>query len=537
MLLRVNFKSGRPAHLQLVDQIKAAATSGTLRPGESLPSIGPLAGELRVNRNAVAKAYSELEGLGVIEMLPGGGYCLKESRRQLQKGTRHQPLTAEIDPAIVKGPLVLQAALMYSLLTILLGALYLGLVFRGDVSVLLAAVGVAAVFLPARSLVQKFVRRLVFAKRFELPRVLRILRAEAPLQPDLESFMERVSERTEAVLGARPELIRERAEVLSLVHSFPSLRSARAPVSAGADLLMPVLSDDEVLGILRLVPKSTGQEYETKDLEFLTTVGEQVAVTANQFRLRNERLESEYALDIQHGLLPRETPQAPGFTIAGAWQPARMVGGDYYDVFRLSETRLGLVVADVSGKGMAAALLMSNLQATVKAYATLESSPQDLCHKVNRAMCNSMTLGRFITFVYAVLDGEGRRLIYTNAGHNPPLVASRDGACRKLETGGAVLGVFGDGSYEEASVALLPGDRLVLFTDGITEATDPNGEEFGEERLLTLLKESPAASAADLRDAIMQDVTQFCREDFADDATLLTVVVDGPAGATRGRPC
>ncbi len=535
MLLRIDFKSGKPVYLQVVDQIKAAAASGTLRPGEALPAIGPLAGELRVNRNAVAKAYSDLEGQGVIEIQPGRGYFLKEKQRPSRKEVRRKVVTAEIDQAIMQAPLVLRTTLMYSLLTALLGALYLGLVgsiarvMRGELAALLAAAVVAAVFVPVRSLVQRFVDRLVFAKRFELPRALRVIRAEAPSQPDLDSFMERVVERTEALLGARPELIRDRAEVLSLVNSLPSLRSARAPASAGADLLMPVFSDEEVLGVLRLAPKPSGREYDREDLKFLTALGEQVGIVANQFRLRHERQESEYALDIQHGLLPREIPQIPGFTIAGAWQPARTVGGDYYDVFKLSETELALVVADVSGKGMPAALLMSNLQATVKAYATTESSPKDLCGKVNRAICKSITIGKFITFFYAVLDSAGCRLTYSNAGHNPPLIARQDGSCLKLETGGAVLGVFRDGSYQSASIDLLPGDRLVMLTDGITEAADSNGEELGEERLMAILRENPAAAAADLRDAIMQSVTQFCREDFADDATLLTVVVDRPA--------
>jgi serine phosphatase RsbU (regulator of sigma subunit)/DNA-binding transcriptional regulator YhcF (GntR family) len=535
MRSRVNFKSGQPVYLQVMEQVKAASASGGLRPGEALPSIGPLAEDLRVNRNAVTKAYSELEGLGVIEMQPGRGYFLKESHRPLRKEVRRKVVTAEIDQAIMQAPLVLRTTLMYSLLAVLAGALYLGLVggiagvMRGDLAALLAAAVVAAVFVPVRGLVQRFVDRLVFAKRFELPRVLRVIRAEAPSQPDLDSFMERVVERTEALLGARPELIRDRAEVLSLVHSLPLLRSARAPVSAGADLLMPVFSDDEVLGVLRLAPKSTGQEYDREDLKFLTALGEQMGIVANQFRLRNERQESEYALDIQHGLLPREIPQIPGFTIAGAWQPARTVGGDYYDVFKLSETELALVVADVSGKGMPAALLMSNLQATVKAYATAESSPKDLCDKVNRAICRSITIGNFITFFYAVLDSAGRRLTYTNAGHNPPLIARQDRSCLKLETGGTVLGMFTDASYEQAGVDLLPGDRLVIFTDGITEAVDSNGQELGGERLIALLRENPTASAADLRDAIMQGVTQFCREDFADDATLLAVAVDRPA--------
>jgi sigma-B regulation protein RsbU (phosphoserine phosphatase) len=346
---------------------------------------------------------------------------------------------------------------------------------------------------------------------------------EALSQPDLDSFLERVIERTEPIFGVRPELIRDRADVNSLVNSFPSLRSARAPVSAWADFLMPVFSDDEVLGVLRLAPKATGEEYDAEDLDFLAAVSEQVAIATNQFRLRNERQESEYALDIQRGLLPREIPQVPGFTIAGAWQPAKTVGGDYYDVFKLSETQLALLVADVSGKGMPAALLMSNLQATAKAYATSESSPKALCDNVNRAVCKTISCEKFITFFYAVVDSQANRLTYTNAGHNPPLIAGRDGACRGLETGGAVLDVFADASYEQASTELLPGDRQVMFTDGITEAADSIGHEFGEERLVALLGEHPAASAAELRDAIIQDVTQFCRGDFADDVTLLIV--------------
>lgn len=534
MQFRVDFKSGRPVHLQVMDQVKAAAASGALRAGEELPSIGSLAGELRVNRNSLAKAYSELERLGVIESQPGKGYFLKESHRPLRKEVRRTVVTAEIDQVIMQGPLVLRTTLTYSLLTVLVGALYVGLVvtisgvMHGALAALLAAVVVAAVFVPARRLVQKFVDRLVFAKRFELPRVLRVLRAEAPSQPDMDSFMDRVVERTEALLGGRPELIRDNAEVLSLVNSFPALRSARAPVAASADFLMPVISADEVLGVLRLVPKSTGEEYDAEDLDFLAAVSEQVAVAANQFRIRNERQESEYALDIQRGLLPREIPTFPGITISGAWQPARMVGGDYYDVFKLSETQLALVVADVSGKGMASALLMSNLQATTKAYSTSESSPKGLCDKVNRAVCKSISSGKYITFFYAVLDSQGRRLTYANAGHNPPIIVGHDGACRRLETGGTVLGMFADASYEQDSVELSPGDCLVMFTDGITEAADSNDQEFGEERLIALLREHLAASAADLRDAIMQEVTQFCRGDFADDATLLTLAVDRP---------
>lgn len=538
MTIRIDFKSGKPAYLQVVDQIRAAAASGALRPAETLPQIGALAGELRVNRNAIAKAYSELERAGVIEALPGGGYILKDSRSPARKETRRKLLIAEVDQAIVEAPRAIQKTLQYSLLTALLAALYLGLVggigvfivqagvVRGELVAVLATVVVAAVFMPVRTRVQRFVDNLVFAKRYELRRALQSIKAEARLQPDMDSFTQQVIEKTEALVGGQLELIRDYSHMLSLVNSIPSLRSARAPVPAGKDLLTPVFSDNELVGILRLGGKSTGEKYDMEDLEFLAAVAEQVAIAANQFRLRKEKQEGEYALDIQRGLLPKEIPQIPGFTIAGAWQPARTVGGDYYDVFKLSDTKLALTVADVSGKGIPAALLMANLQATVKAYATMESSPRDLVGKVNRAVANSITTGKFITLFYAVLDSSARRLTYTNAGHSPPLITRLDQSCLKLETGGAVLGVFPEWSYDEAAIDLRPGDRLVIYTDGITEAADSSGEELGEQRLMAIVSKDTSVSATDLRDAIMQSVTEFCREDFTDDATLLTVAVD-----------
>jgi serine phosphatase RsbU (regulator of sigma subunit)/DNA-binding transcriptional regulator YhcF (GntR family) len=523
MLLRIDFRSGKPAHLQVVDQIRTATASGTLRPGEALPSIGAVSAELRVNRNTIVKAYSELEGIGLIELQPGGGYAVKGDRERSRKETRLTP--AEIAQVAVQGPILLHRLLTYALLAMLLGALYLAFATLGRV-VAVAAVAVAV--LPLWPLAARLARRVVFAKRFELPRVLQIIKAEAPAQPDLESFLDGVAQKTAALLGARPELIQDRAQVLALCESFPALRSARAPVSAGADFLMPVRSDVEMHGVLRLGPKTTGEAYDPEDLRFLAALGEQVALTANQFRRRHERQDFEYALDIQQGLLPREVPQVAGFTIAGSWQPAQAVGGDYYDAFQLTATETALAVADVSGKGMAAALLMANLQATVKAYATLDSSPQDVCGRVNRAICNSITPGKYITFFYAVLDAGARRLTYTNAGHNPPLLVRRDGSCLRLAAGGTVLGVFSGAAFESVAVDLRLGDRLLMFTDGITEATDPRGEEFGEERLIALLREEPAAAAAELQATTMQRVTQYCHGNFADDATVLAVVVDAP---------
>ena len=538
MQLRVDFKSGNPVYLQLVEQIKAAAASGAVRHDETLPAIGALAEQLRVSRNNVAKAYAELEAAGIIELLPEKGYRLKEHHRPLRKEISRTQ-TAAAAPRTATRRRAVTATLTYSLLTFLLAALYFAIVIivgvilvrtgvvRGEVAAVVATVIVAAISLPLRNRLQQALSQVVFPKREHVPKALQSLKSALWSEPDLDSLLESVAKTCKDVTGVRPEVVRDHSEVMSLVNSFPALRSAREPVSAGNDLLMPLFSHDEVIGVLRLVAKEKHHNYDAEDWQLLTGIGEQVALAANQFSVRNVRLESEYAFDIQRGLLPREIPQVPGFHIAGAWQPAKTVGGDYYDVFPIGDSAVALIIADVSGKGMPAALLMSNLQATTKAYASIYPSPRELCARVNRAICESISAGKFITFFYAILDAREHLLTYTNAGHNPPLIVSRDGNCRKLEAGGMVLGVFPGAEYEQACIELREGDRLVIFTDGVIEAADSSEKEFGDERLFTVMTSSPDVTATQLRDSIMEAVTRFCRGDFSDDVTLLTIVADG----------
>jgi phosphoserine phosphatase RsbU/P len=240
---------------------------------------------------------------------------------------------------------------------------------------------------------------------------------------------------------------------------------------------------------------------------------------------RRER-EIEEARAIQLGFLPKEIPQLPGYEIAGAWQPARIVGGDYYDVFPFGEDALGLCIADVAGKGMPAALLMSNLQAAVRGLASLSLPPDTLCERLNTLICRSIANDRFITFFYAHLDGESRQLCYANAGHNAPIIAHRDGTHERLTEGGGVLGIFQSQNYVKGTCTLLPGDRLLLFTDGVTEASRPDGEEFGDAGLIRVLAENSEATAEQLQKKILDTVGLFCDGDWQDDATLIAVTVE-----------
>ena len=243
-------------------------------------------------------------------------------------------------------------------------------------------------------------------------------------------------------------------------------------------------------------------------------------------RLRRDQIEMEDARDIERRLLPAEIRQIPGYEITGCWQPARMVGGDYFDVLGLGDDRVGLCIADVVGKGVPAALLMSNLQAAVKSAGPECLQPSQLAAKLNEALLQHLAQGKFITFFYGLLDGRGKRLAYTNAGHNPPILMRGDGSHLRLEQGGAALGLFEGWHFERGRVSLASGDRLLLFTDGVTEASKDDGEEYGETRLLALLRENRALPATDLQILIMQAVNEFSGGTLQDDATLIVVAVE-----------
>ncbi|HEX3469827.1 MAG TPA: PP2C family protein-serine/threonine phosphatase [Silvibacterium sp.] len=239
----------------------------------------------------------------------------------------------------------------------------------------------------------------------------------------------------------------------------------------------------------------------------------------------------QQAHEIQMHLLPRETPQLPGFQIACAWQPARSVSGDYFDVLVLAKNKLGLCIADVSGKGMAAALLMANLQASVKAFTadsdhSLTVSPAELCAKLNNALCDHIAPGRFITFFYGILDGATRKLRYENAGHCLPVLVHANGAIEFPAAYSGVLGLFSHWTYSDREVQLVSGDVLLLMTDGVFEAWDAKEEEYGYQRLIASVMASRHQGVHAIRKRVLEDVTAFCSNQFQDDASLIVITVD-----------
>lgn len=241
-------------------------------------------------------------------------------------------------------------------------------------------------------------------------------------------------------------------------------------------------------------------------------------------RDRKQQREIAEARLIQRALLPGSLPQAEGLRLAFTWRPMDEVGGDCFDV-TVAGGSVGITIADVAGKGMPAALLMSNLQAAVRAFARDEARPADVAASVNRLLCRHMLSGRFVTFFFAWVDAAAGLISYVNGGHNPPLLIRDNGGVERLTEGGTVLGVFADAAFTQADVRVAPGDRVVFFTDGIVEAHNAGGEEFGEDRLAAVAAQARALSADALNDHLARELGTFTGGHFDDDATIIVAAI------------
>ena len=274
-------------------------------------------------------------------------------------------------------------------------------------------------------------------------------------------------------------------------------------------LAVPLQTDDRVIGLIYLDSPHFIKEFTKDDLSLLTVMANVAAIRIEHTRLAEveqaERIHAkqlEQAAEIQRGLLPVQAPNVPGVDLAGYNAACHTVGGDYYDFLPYPDGRVALLVGDVAGKGMPAALLMSSLQARVQ---VLFDDPQNLAAlvtRLNRIITSNCPSNRFITFFIGILDPKTGELTYVNAGHNPPLVAHADGSVDKLDGTGLILGILPVATYTQKTCTLAPGDAVLLFSDGVTEAVRPDAdEEFGEDRLARELFEAARSGCAiDYRD-------------------------------------
>ena len=318
--------------------------------------------------------------------------------------------------------------------------------------------------------------------------------------------------------------------VVNDLASDARFRSAAAS-SVRSLICAPLKAKGRLIGVLSVFNKRKGESFSKEDERLLTIIAAQSAQVVEHARLYEEeqalhRVEQELetARSIQQRLLPTAPPSIPGYDIAGMSLAARQVGGDYFDFISMADGMTGLCVADVSGKGITAALLMAVVQATIRGQSLVNSSMAERLEVSNRLIHQSTPADKFVTMFYAALDAENHRLHYSNAGHNPPFLIPRVGEPRVLGAGGPVLGVLPHFKFEESTIDLEVGDLLVIFTDGFSEAINPAMEEFGEERLLEAARSLTNLPAQELLDTLGEEVRKFCgSEPQFDDMTIMAV--------------
>jgi phosphoserine phosphatase RsbU/P len=285
-------------------------------------------------------------------------------------------------------------------------------------------------------------------------------------------------------------------------------------------------------GVILLGEKLNRETFSPADFEFLSALGSLAIIALENARLFKEAIEKQrmedellIARDIQKGLLPSILPSLPGIDIAAANYSSKQVGGDYYDVIPIDDDRFILAIGDVSGKGTPAALLMANIQATIRALVPLQLPLSELTARVNNLMCQNTGGNKFVTFFWGALDHKKHTLRYVNAGHNHPYLLHRGGGIERLDKGGMILGVMETMMpYEEGEVVLAEGDLLVLFTDGVSEAMDPSSQEYGEERLEAIITRAGDRDARALIEEIHQDIQAHAAgAPQSDDITMMVI--------------
>ncbi|HEY2955438.1 MAG TPA: GAF domain-containing SpoIIE family protein phosphatase [Candidatus Eisenbacteria bacterium] len=318
---------------------------------------------------------------------------------------------------------------------------------------------------------------------------------------------------------------------------FPGLRGGAGRVRAV--LAVPLKVGNRITGMLAVTDARPGREWTPRDAQLLSIVASNSAGVIEQARLRVEALEKqrleeetrrmerelEQAKVIQMTLVPADPLVVGPWQVAGRVVPARMVGGDTFDYRALGDGRLGIAIADVSGKGVPASLLMANVQASLRAFCNGRLPIREAIRLVNESVTRNAARGKFITLFYGEIDVSVGRLSYVNAGHNYPLLLRRDGRVEDLTLGGTPLGIFADADYERGDVEFQPGESLMLYSDGLSEAMDASGLEFGEDKLRALWGEHGARPPSEVIDLMLEKIAEF--RGTAPQSDDMTVVVVG----------
>ncbi|MFC1572754.1 SpoIIE family protein phosphatase [Candidatus Eisenbacteria bacterium] len=330
--------------------------------------------------------------------------------------------------------------------------------------------------------------------------------------------------------------VAEHREALIIPDVREDKRYLAARPETRSEMSVPLMAEGEVVGVFNLESDRL-RAFSQRDLRLLSAFGNQAAIAIQRAWLHNQsiekrRLEEEVriARRIQRRLLPAADPAFPGLDIAAFNHPSREVSGDVYDYLEIGPEQLGILIGDVSGKGIPAGIVMATFRASLRAEARNNYAISVILSKVNQLLFESIEETDFVTAVYGVFDQSLRRLTYSNAGHNPPLLLRVSGEHEWLEEGGTLLGAFPQAIYREAFVDMQIGDLLVFYTDGITEALSPEGDMFGTQRLLDVVQSSSRdETARGICSRLLEEVHDFCQKvHMEDDLTAVVLRVNEP---------
>lgn len=308
-------------------------------------------------------------------------------------------------------------------------------------------------------------------------------------------------------------------------------RGLKTDESVSSILCVPLMIKSEVRGVLAVYNKKGAAEFSAEDERLLAILAGQSAQVVENARLYEEqqalthlREEVKLVSQIQVELLPKKSPNVRGYDIAGRNVPARVVGGDYFDFIPVEQDKIWVCLGDVSGKGLPASLLMANLQATLRGQIHREVSPSECISRCNNMLFRSTNPEHFVTLFCGLLDAGKHEMTFCNAGHNFPILLSGDKESMRLETGGVVLGVMENYTFEQETVPLNKGDLLVVYSDGITEAMDPDEAEFGEDRFYEIVESHREDAALALIERVFDAANEFTGEHpQSDDMTMVVV--------------
>lgn len=480
--------------------------------------------------------------------------------------TTAQPQRYNIDKLLNGTP-------VYLLLTICLTFIYFGVVTGGEllthqgvvshIALVTTALAWAVLWDPVRTYVQSLIERRFNVRDREAVKAIEAFTAtlreeidlnqlrerfltviQRTMQPYSVSFWTRASNEQQEKSGSKEEIMVADDDLLmAYMLSHPgTLEIERLQLDSpilqdmklrAADIILPLASQGELLGLLILGPHLKGKAYTREECAMLDTLAPQVApalrvaqmVQEQQEQVRErERIEQELrtAQDIQHTFLPKDVPSLPGWQLVSYYQSAREVGGDFYDFLPFADGRLGIVIGDVTGKGVPAALVMATVHTMLRTAVQGMSAPGEILSRVNNLLAAEIPAGMFVTCFFALLDPQGGRLRYANAGHEAPYRLQNRSATELWATG-MPLGLMPEMRYEEQEATLSPGESLLFYTDGLVEAHNPGREMFGFPRLKTLLEEH--AEGASLIRLLLSELKSFTGEGWEqeDDVTMVTL--------------